>query len=70
MPNLHPVQHCPSNSRSYLFGLILSPKGINCIFIAAQAISKVLSDKISYYTVLARIRIFSLPGHDVPLDEM
>lgn len=36
----------------------------------AQAISKVLSAKISYYTVSAPIRISSLPGHDVPLDEM
>lgn len=36
----------------------------------AQAISKVLSAKISYYTVSAPIRISSLPGHDVPPDEM
>lgn len=48
----------------------VSPEGINCIFMTAQAISKVLSAKISYYTVSAPIRISSLPGHDVPLDVM
>lgn len=50
--------------------LTVSLEGINCTSMTAQAISKVLSAKISHYTVSAPIGISSLPGHDVPVEEM
>lgn len=67
--NLHPVLSKLQPNRPFII-LTVSLEGINCTFMTAQAISKVLSAKISYYTVSAPIRISSLPGHDVPLDDM
>lgn len=48
----------------------VSLEAINCILNTAQAICKVLSAKILYYTVSVCFRISSLPEHDVPQDEL